>query len=101
MPAAATLFLVVLALFSTQVFSQRRRVGAQRALLGRLAVGDEVITSGGLIGLVVELRAGEASLEVAPGTVVRVALAAVIGRPTPRPLADPTVADRFHSEDAD
>jgi preprotein translocase subunit YajC len=99
MPAAATLLLAVVALFAMQVFAQRRRVGAQRALLGQLSTGDEVITSGGLIGTIVELGPSEVRLEVAPGTVVRLALAAVIGRPAPRP--DPAVADPSHSEDAD
>jgi preprotein translocase subunit YajC len=100
MPAAA-LLLAVFALFAMQVIAQRRRVSAQRALLHQLAVGDEVITSGGLIGVIVELRSSEISLEVAPGMVVRLVLAAVIGRTAPKPPADLVAADALDREDAD
>jgi preprotein translocase subunit YajC len=98
MPAAALLILALFALFGMQVFSQRRRVGAHQALLSQLATGDEVITSGGLIGVIVELGDAEVSLEVAPGTVVRLALPAVIGRP--RPAAPAASEDPVH-KDAD
>jgi preprotein translocase subunit YajC len=98
MPAAALLILALFAMFGMQVVTQRRRVGTHRALLSQLAPGDEVITSGGLIGIIVELGEAEVSLEVAPGTVVRVALAAVIGRP--RPAAPAAAEDSVH-KDAD
>ena len=95
---AALLILALFALFGMQVFNQRRRVGAQRALLSQLAPGDEVITSGGLIGVIVALDGAEVSLEVSPGTVVRVALPAIIGRP--RPAAPAASEDSLH-KDAD
>jgi preprotein translocase subunit YajC len=71
-------------------------------LLTGLGPGEEVLTSGGLIGTIVEVGETEVTLEIAPGTVVRVVLAAVIGRPpgvqAPEP---PPPADPFHNEDAD
>jgi preprotein translocase subunit YajC len=96
------LLLVPVAFWLLLVRPQRQRVAAQRALLSGLQAGEEVLTSGGLIGRIVEVRESEVSLEVAPGTVVRVALAAIIGRPqggsAPEP---PPPADPFHNEDAD
>lgn len=49
---------------------QQQRVKAQRALIESLAVGDEVVTVGGLRAKIVELDAQEARLEVAPGVVL-------------------------------
>jgi preprotein translocase subunit YajC len=96
--SAAVLLLIPIALFVLLVRPQRQRVNAQRALLSGLAPGDEVVTSGGLIGTLVSLGEAEASLEISPGTVVRVALPAIIGRP--RPPEPDVPADPPHSEDA-
>jgi preprotein translocase subunit YajC len=85
MPALIFLLPVVLLVF--MVRSQRRRLTAQRSLVDQLRPGDEVLTSGGLIGRVVTVSEREVSLEIAPGTIVRIAAAAVIGRPAGLPNA--------------
>ena len=97
----AILLLVPVAFWFLLVRPQRQRIAAQRALLTSLEPGEEVLTSGGLIGRIVEVGEGEVTLEIAAGTVVRVALAAVIGRPPGGSAPEPPPADPFHNEDAD
>ena len=57
---------------------QRQRVQAQQALVAAVAVGDEILTAGGIYGTVLEIRDdNELLLEIAPGTRVRAARRAV------------------------
>ena len=62
---------------------QRRRQQQQARLLTELAVGDEVVTLGGLYGRVQSLDKDAVMLEIAPQTSVRVAKSAVEGRAAP------------------
>ena len=62
---------------------QRRRQQKQARLLTELAVGDEVMTLGGLYGRVQSLDEEAVMLEIAPQTTVRVAKSAVATRVTP------------------
>lgn len=59
---------------------QRERVRRQQALVAALAVGDEVITAGGMVGRIVALDDDEVHLEVAHGVVLRVVRLAVNAR---------------------
>jgi preprotein translocase subunit YajC len=65
------------------IMPQRRRAAAQRELLSSVAVGDEIVTVGGLIGHVRSAQDEELVLEIAPGTQVRVARRAVASVLTP------------------
>jgi preprotein translocase subunit YajC len=56
---------------------QQRRMGAVRSLQGQLKVGDDVVTTSGIFGTVIELGDNDLRLEIAPGTVVRVARGAI------------------------
>lgn len=62
---------------------QRRRQRTHTAMQDSLAVGDEVITAGGLHGDVVGIEDGVVSLEVARGIVVRVDRRAIAARVEP------------------
>ena len=55
----------------------RRRQAQQQDLLSRVEVGDEIVTAGGLYGHVESIDEHELRIEIAPGTVVRVARRAV------------------------
>ncbi len=59
---------------------QQQRVRRQQELVSSLAVGDEVITAGGIIGRIVALDDDEAHLEVSPGVVMRFLRLAVNAR---------------------
>jgi preprotein translocase subunit YajC len=52
---------------------QRNRQRAQQALLASLEVGDEIVTTGGIFGSIVEIDEDEGvvTVEIAPGTRVR------------------------------
>ena len=66
---------------------QQQRVRRQRELVSSLAVGDEVVTVGGIVGRIVGLDADEARLEVAPGVVLRFLRVAVNARVGDAPQA--------------
>jgi preprotein translocase subunit YajC len=66
-------FVIVLALiWLVLIRPQRRRRAAQKAMQARLRPGDEVLTIGGVFGRIEVLDEDEVSLEVAPGTSIRV-----------------------------
>jgi preprotein translocase subunit YajC len=71
----AIVYFVILAVafFFLIVLPQRRRVAAHRAFVASLAVGDEVITNGGIFGTIVGLEPARVELEVASGVVLTVA----------------------------
>lgn len=58
---------------------QRRRQRIQEEMLGSLAVGDEIVTAGGLYGEITVLDEDEVYVEIADGVEVRMARRAVAG----------------------
>jgi preprotein translocase subunit YajC len=75
----ALIYFAVLAVafFLLIVRPQRRRAQAHRQFVATLEVGDEVMTTGGILGTIRSLDDELVELEVAPGTVIRVARMAV------------------------
>jgi len=69
---------------------QKQRVKAQRSLVSSLNVGDDVVTIGGIFGVIVALDADSAEIETTPGTIVRCRRSAIAGRIEP---SDATVVD--------
>lgn len=62
------------------VLPRRRKMGQHRAMQNALATGDDVITAGGLHGIIKELGEDTVEVEIAPSVVVtldRRAIAAV------------------------
>ena len=58
---------------------QRRQTAEQRQLLESLEPGDEIVSAGGLYGVIREIDGDELRVEIADGLVVRMARAAVAG----------------------
>lgn len=56
---------------------QKRRVEDHRRLVESIAVGDEVLTIGGMHGRIVGLTDDDVDLEIAPGTTVRFVKSAI------------------------
>ncbi len=56
---------------------QRRRQSQQAQMLSSLELGDEILTAGGLYGRIVAIGEDSLTVEIAPGTNVRVARGAV------------------------
>jgi preprotein translocase subunit YajC len=68
---------LLVAMWVLLIRPQRRRQMEQQDILGNLEVGDEIVTAGGLYGHVEAIEDDEIHLEIAPGTVVRVAKRAI------------------------
>jgi len=51
---------------------QQKRMREQQAMLSRLAAGDEVVTSGGILGRIVEVGDPFVTLEIAEGVRIKV-----------------------------
>jgi len=58
---------------------QRRRSTEQVALIASLQVGDEIVSAGGLYGVITEMDEEELHVEIADGLIVRMARNAVVG----------------------
>ena len=58
---------------------QMKRAKEHKALLGALATGDEVVTTGGLLGRITNVGADFVSIEIAGNTVVKVQKHSVAG----------------------
>lgn len=98
--AASLLFLVPLALlWLLFVRPQQRRMRQAQAMVATLAVGDEIITSGGIYGTVTDTDDTSLWVEIAPAVVVRVMRAAVAQQVTPTDLDDDDTDD--DAEDTD
>jgi preprotein translocase subunit YajC len=67
---------------------QRKRAAQMGALIAGLRVGDEIVTAGGMYGTITRMDEEVLTVEIAPGTTVRIARGAVTGVITPRDEAD-------------
>src|SRR6476659_1156022 len=104
--------LIIVLLFGVLWFAmirpQRAKVQAQQRLLGTVAPGDEILTVGGIYGIVQELEpdedGGDLIVEIADGIHVRIArkaLATVIKPEDDDEDADGDEADEDVDEDAE
>ena len=73
------IFIVVLlvAMWFLLIRPQRRRQLEAQRLVESLAVGQEIVTAGGLYGTITALDEDEAHVEIADGVVVRIAKRAI------------------------
>jgi len=58
---------------------QRRKQQEQQDLLSNIQVGDEIVTAGGIYGTISDVADDDVTVEIAPGTNVRMAKRAVAG----------------------
>jgi preprotein translocase subunit YajC len=86
---AAVLTLALAGYWSFVVFPKQREFSKRQRFARTLAEGDEVITAGGIIGRVLEIRGmeGIAMVEIAPGVVVRAVTASLLQPFDPEELA--------------
>ena len=76
----AFLFILLALMWVLLIVPRQREARRQRGLQATLAVGDEVITAGGIHGRVVDLADETVQVEVAPEVVLRIARQAVLSR---------------------
>jgi preprotein translocase subunit YajC len=65
------LVVMVGAMYFTVIRPQNKRAKAQQELISKLAAGDEVTTSGGILGKVVEVGDQYLTLEIANGVSIK------------------------------
>jgi preprotein translocase subunit YajC len=61
---------------------QKKRVEAHRNLLESTRIGDEIVTIGGMHGVIRGMGEDDVEVEIAPGTVVRFVKSAIARRVT-------------------
>lgn len=72
--------LVIVAAYVLILRPQRRQMLAHRALVASLAVGDEIITAGGVYGTIRSIDDATLDVEIASGVTVRLARNAVASK---------------------
>jgi preprotein translocase subunit YajC len=84
--------IILVALFAAMwlflIRPQRRRQVEQARMQDSLEAGDEILTAGGVYGIVRALEDEIVQLEIAPGTTIRLdrrAVATVVEEPEPEP----------------
>jgi preprotein translocase subunit YajC len=70
--------LMFVALYFLMIRPQRQRAAAQQRTMRQVAVGDEVLTTSGMYGIVTAMDDEDLWLEVADGVEIRVARAALM-----------------------
>jgi len=74
-------FLIVIFYFML-IRPQKRRVEQHRRLISSISVGDEIVTIGGIYGIVGRMGDDDIELEISPGTTIRVVKSAIARRVT-------------------
>ncbi|WP_446663799.1 preprotein translocase subunit YajC [Flexivirga sp. B27] len=74
------IILVPLLLLAWLFWTQRRRQQQMRDAQAQIAVGDEISTTSGLLGTLVELNDEEGTVEVSPGVRMRFVRRAIVPR---------------------
>ena len=85
------LILLFFVMYTVMIRPQQRRAREHQALIAAVEVGDEVMTTAGIFATVVSIDGDVIGIEIAPGTVMRIARAA-IGRRITRDDEDETAA---------
>src|SRR3954453_10725836 len=75
--------LLLLAMYFLVIRPQQKRIRAQQALVSALEEGDEVVSSAGIYGRILELNEETAILEVADGVELKIARGAIARRLEP------------------
>lgn len=79
MGAVIVVVLLVVLFWLLLVRPQRRQAAEQRALIESLALGDEIVSAGGLYGVITSIDGDELHVEIADRLEVRMARGAVAG----------------------
>ena len=66
------LVLMFVVMYFLMIRPQQKRAKEQKAMMDALAKGDEVVTAGGMLGLVVKVVDAYVTIEVASGTEIMV-----------------------------
>ena len=71
--------IVFAAMYFLWIAPQNKQRKAQAQMISALRVGDDVVTGGGIYGVVRDIAPDSVELEIADGVVIRIAKAAIAG----------------------
>ncbi len=94
---AIIIFIVLAAMWALLAVPRQREARRHNAVLASLAVGDEVMTGGGIFATITEVGDDHVRLEVAPGLVMKLTKRAVASQVEPHALVDLTFDSRSDS----
>ena len=88
--------LMIVGFYFLLIRPQRTRQRSQKALISSLEVGDEIMTTGGMFGTIVEIDEDEGvvTVEIAPGTRVKMMRQGISQR-----FVEEPEDDEYHDED--
>jgi preprotein translocase subunit YajC len=92
------LILLFVVMYAAMIRPQQKRARQHQALIAAVQVGDEVMTTAGIFGTVTAVEDDVISVEISPGTVMRVARAA-IGRRMGAELEEYEAGETFDDVD--
>jgi preprotein translocase subunit YajC len=98
------LFIVLAVMWVLLAVPRQREARRHNAVMSSLKIGDEVMTGGGIYGTVLDIADEHILLEIAPGTVMKLARRAVATRvepdnaPTGRGVDSISAPDGIHSD---
>ena len=97
------LILIVGVGYFLMIRPQQRKLRAQRELLSRLDIGDEVVTSGGIFGTILDIDEDDdvITVEIAPGTSIRMLRGGISRRVADEDEVDDENGDDDETEEAD
>ena len=79
MGALIIIVVLLVLMWLLHIRPQRRNQQEQQDLLSNIQIGDEIVTAGGIYGTISAVQDDEVTVEIAPGTHVRMAKRAVAG----------------------
>lgn len=94
------LLLIPLAMYFLLIRPQRRRLREQQSMQRAIQIGDEVVTTSGIYGIISGIEDDRFWLEIDDDVQIRISRAAVQARLTPSATADTTPSDGT-SDDSD
>jgi preprotein translocase subunit YajC len=92
------LILLFVVMYAAMIRPQQKRAREHQALIAAVQIGDEVMTTAGIFGTVTAVEGDVISVEISPGTVMRVARAA-IGRRMSAELDEYEAGESFDDVD--
>ena len=87
-------YIVILGVFYfLMIRPQAKKAKLHQQMLGQLKKGDDIVTTGGLIGKITGIKDDEITLQVQEGVRLRVLRSAVTGLQRPATAAEPAKGD--------
>ena len=92
--------LLLAVMYAFLILPQKKKQKARTEMLASISTGDEIVTTGGIYGGVVEIKGDDIYLEIAPDVEVRITRGAVADRVYRAVAAEPAASEADEPQDA-